>query len=350
MRARGRALTGHSPALVLSSHHAPDASAEAPRLDFVELAAAMGASVSYPPRDPGPLARVERRSGLAFAQALAARRGGADAALYLSLNEGLGLALASFDRGRVPHVMVAHNLLRPRMRLYEALSRSLRRIDRVVVLSRSHGDFLITHAGLAPERVAFLHDKVDDSFWAPPRVEPGDGIVLSVGRERRDYATLFEAVRPLAVATDVVAGSLWASADREPERVPGNVRLLSGLSFAALRERYEAAAVVVVPLLGGERYAAGVNAVMEAMAMGRALVVTDTPGIADYVSDGQTGRLVPAGDAAALRDVLSELLGDAAERRRLGANARAVIEEGRNLRGYVSALAQLSGEVRAERG
>ena len=84
--------------------------------------------------------------------------------------------------------------------------------------------------------------------------------------------------------------------------------------------------------------------------MGRALVVTDTPGIADYVADGQTGRLVPAGDVAALRDVLSELLGDEAERRRLGANARAVVEDGRNLEGYVSALSELAGEARAERG
>jgi glycosyltransferase involved in cell wall biosynthesis len=348
LRARGRAVAGHSPVLVLTSHHAPDAPVGTPRLDFVELAATLQAGVSFPPRDPGRFARLERRTGLAFRQAHAARRAGA-AALYVSLNEGLGLPLATFDRGRVPHVMVAHNLLRPRMRLYESASHSLRRIDRVVVLSRAHGEFLTTRAGVAAQRVSFLHDKVDHRFWAP-RAAPGSGSVLSVGRERRDYETLFEALRPLAVQADVVDGSLWARGDHEPRSDPGEVRFHRRISFERLRDLYASAAVVVVPLLGGEVYAAGVNAVMEAMAMGKALVVTDTPGIADYVTDGETGRLVPAGDVAALRDVLSELLGDDAERRRLGANARAVIDAGRNLDGYVIALAKLVGEVRAERG
>jgi len=48
--------------------------------------------------------------------------------------------------------------------------------------------------------------------------------------------------------------------------------------------------------------------IMEAMALGRPVISTDVGGISELVVDGETGRLVPAGDAerlaAAMRDVL----------------------------------------------
>ncbi len=334
---------------MLTSHRpSADLGLDAPRIDFVELTAALGASLSYPASESSRLARIARRSGLTFGQALRARRAGAGA--FLSLTEGVGLPLAMLDRGHTPHVMVAHNMLRPRMRLYTQLMRSLNRVDRVVVLSRSHAHFLRDELGVAPERIRFVHDKVDHRFWAP-RAAACDGTVLSVGRERRDYATLVEAVRPLGVATVIVAASLWSGAaagDLGPQL--DHVSCRGGLSFPELRDLYDRAAVVVVPLQGGQRYAAGVNTVMEAMAMGRALVVTDTPGIADYVVDAETARVVPAGDPPALRAVIAELLADEPQRRRLGDNARAVIEGGRNLDGYVSELARLVGESRAQRG
>jgi len=76
------------------------------------------------------------------------------------------------------------------------------------------------------------------------------------------------------------------------------------------------AALVVVPLRAGLQYAAGVNGVLKAMAMGKALIVFATPGIADYVEDRVTARLVPPGDTASLRGVVAELLADHEQARR----------------------------------
>jgi glycosyltransferase involved in cell wall biosynthesis len=340
-----RLSAGGPAALVLSSHRPPERlGLDAPRLDFVELAAALGASLSYPPQRLGPIGRIERRSGMSFSHALQARRE-RSTEVFVSLSEGVGLPLATLDRGATPHVMVAHNLLRPRMRAYSRLTRSLARVDRVVVLSRSQADFLRECQSVAPERIRFVHDKVDHRFWAAQGAST-DGSVVSVGRESRDYATLVAATRPLDVPTVIVAGSLWADAARAG--AGEHVSFRGGLSFPELRDLYDRAAVAVVPLHGGERFAAGVNAVMEAMAMGKALIVTDTPGIADYVADGETARVVPAGDPAALRDVIAELLGDEHQRRRLGEGARAVIDGGRNLDGYVAALVEIVDEVRLE--
>ena len=61
--------------------------------------------------------------------------------------------------------------------------------------------------------------------------------------------------------------------------------------------------------------------VLEAAACGTPAVVTDVPGLRDAVRDGETGLLVPPGEAAALARALGRVLGDAALRGRLAAGA-----------------------------
>lgn len=58
-------------------------------------------------------------------------------------------------------------------------------------------------------------------------------------------------------------------------------------------------------------------ALLEAMAAGLPVVATDVEGVAEVVTDGETGLVVPPGDADALTAALSRLLGDPSLRRRL---------------------------------
>lgn len=62
--------------------------------------------------------------------------------------------------------------------------------------------------------------------------------------------------------------------------------------------------------------------VMEAAASGTPSLASDSPGLRDSVLDGQTGYLVPHGDAALLARRMLELAGDPALVARLGAAAR----------------------------
>lgn len=63
--------------------------------------------------------------------------------------------------------------------------------------------------------------------------------------------------------------------------------------------------------------------VIEGMAQGLAVVTTPVGATEDIIEDGQTGLLVPPGDAAALREALARLLADPDLRLRLGGAARA---------------------------
>ena len=329
---------------VRRGHGAEAAVGLAPRIDYLELTSTLGAELLYAAGpEVGRVGGVEGRLGLDVRQAVAAARRGASA--FVSFSEGLALPLAFADAGRTPHVALVHHALRRRTRAFQRATGLLHHIDRIVVLARSQERYLRDQMKIAPERLRFVYDKVDHRFWVPGG-EPSDGTVLSVGAEARDYETLVAAVATLGVPTVVVAGSLWNDADRRfAADAPASVTVRSGLSFVALRELYDRAAVVVVPLQAGLRYAAGVNAVLEAMAMGKALVVSVTPGILDYVEDGLTARLVPPGDPSRLRAAVSELLGDQAQRAALGARARAVVDGGRNLDGFVHALAHTVHEL-----
>jgi len=71
------------------------------------------------------------------------------------------------------------------------------------------------------------------------------------------------------------------------------------------------ATVVVVPIQGGLERSAGQQTYLNAMALGKPVVVTDTPGATDYVEDGITGLIVPPGDAEALRGALEWVLDEA---------------------------------------
>ena len=62
--------------------------------------------------------------------------------------------------------------------------------------------------------------------------------------------------------------------------------------------------------------------VIEAAACGTPTVASDSPGLRESVRDGETGILVPHGDVEALKNSMSQLLGDAALREKMGAAAR----------------------------
>lgn len=68
-------------------------------------------------------------------------------------------------------------------------------------------------------------------------------------------------------------------------------------------------------------------AMLEAMAVGKAVVVSNVGGIPEAVTDGDNGLLVPARDVQALAAALSRLLSDEALRRRIGARASQTIAE-----------------------
>src|SRR5437879_271955 len=192
----------------------------------------------------------------------------------------------------------------------------------------------------------------------PPRPPPGTGAGPALAqtgaaarRERRDYGTLIEAVRGLDLVVTVAAASAWSRNDPLPDQtLPANV-VKRRLDYRGLRDLYDRSEFVVVPLQDVD-FQAGSLVMYEAMAMGKAVIATRTRAHrdGDIVRDGETGLLVPPGDPGALREAIVRLHTDPAAARRMGENARRVVEASLNHDTYVRRMLQIVRAVGDELG
>lgn len=104
------------------------------------------------------------------------------------------------------------------------------------------------------------------------------------------------------------------------KRFPGRVFVCPNVSDADQPAYYAAATVVVVPSLDAR--ACGSLSAAEAAAAGRAVVASRIGGVPEFVRDGETGWLVPPGDASRLAEALTRSCRDHSEASARGAAAR----------------------------
>jgi len=146
-----------------------------------------------------------------------------------------------------------------------------------------------------------------------------NGRVFAGGNSLRDHDAVIDAARLLpSVGVDLATGALN---DAQMARLPMNVNG-GAVPQAAYDEMMLNATVVVVALQARPDRSSGQTTYVNAMARGKALVVTDTPGVRDYLQDHETALIVPPRDPAAIACAVQRLLDDAQLRRELGARAR----------------------------
>ncbi len=79
-------------------------------------------------------------------------------------------------------------------------------------------------------------------------------------------------------------------------------------------------------------------ALLEGMALGRAIVASAVGGIPEMLEDGVSGCLVPPSDAPALAAAIAALLRDPARRTRVGAAARERLVTSFSLEGFAAGM------------
>lgn len=221
--------------------------------------------------------------------------------------------------GRRPTIVRTDPLLHaPRSRWRRSFVRAcLAAVDRLIVWApavaeRYHRAFGIPHARMVP--VHFHHTLQGHAL---PPARPGD-YLFSGGDSMRDYPTLLEAVRGLRLPVRIA--TRWQPPANQP--IPENVTLgpTSDIEFRAL---LAGARLVAFPLRTDSLRTSGQQSYLNAMALGRPVIVTDPHDAPYYIEDRRTGRIVPSGDAVALRTALDELLDSPEHARALGERGRA---------------------------
>lgn len=202
----------------------------------------------------------------------------------------------------------------------ERLIEVLRGAEDLWVLSRGQVEPLQELFGAHGPRITAVPFGVDAEFFAP-RPFPDRPRIVSIGNDRdRDPQTLFRALELVRVQRPEVEIAVQTSATGAPE----GVRVMERMSHRELRDLY-ATASVVATATRPNLHVSGMTVTLEALATGRPVVNTDTPGMSQYVADGETGHLVPVGDAEALAERLVALVDDPDHAAAMGAAGRAAV-------------------------
>ena len=326
---------------------------ESPRQDFVELARALDAEIlsfSDVPRGSAFTRFLSKYAGKAVALAWLAfwKKG----SFYFVTAENTAIPLAillKFRRG-VTLAMIGHRITTPQKSRVLRVLQLFNQIGVMLCYSRQQERFAHERLGVPTNQIRRIAFQVDERFFTPGEsAGPGRGVV-SVGRELRDYPTLFSALDNTEIPVTVVASSPWSKREDQTSgrRVPANVALRKGLSSVELRDLYRGAAVVVVPLMNVD-WPAGVTSLFEAQACGRPVVISASAGILDSIDPG-AAVTVPCGDTQALREAVQRLIADPAAAAAIARVGRESALRERTLDQFVARISEAcrAAEVRSQ--
>jgi glycosyltransferase involved in cell wall biosynthesis len=218
-------------------------------------------------------------------------------------------------------------------------------IDRFVIPSPRQFEYARDRMRLPAQKLVQVPWPVDARFWRPFPSEGPPGI-CAVGAEMRDWETFLEALRPLEIPCHIAAGN----PRREGTQIAGlplPAHVTVGYrSMPELRELYARSRFVVVPLLPTDSDQ-GITSCLEAMAMGRAVICTDTDGQIGVLEDGVNSVLVPARDPVALRAAIERLWANPELCALLGAAGRRLVEERYGLDTVIPQLVAVFADAQA---
>jgi glycosyltransferase involved in cell wall biosynthesis len=250
--------------------------------------------------------------------------------------------------------MIVHVLSEPKKTVFLDWLGVQSTIDRFITYSRWQQRFIADRWKLSRDRVLWTPFMVDQQFFAPKRVTPNSSVrpqICAVGLERRDYETLLRAVEGLDVHVVIAAASPWSKSTEgvAARTIPRNVTVRKFTQYE-LRQLYADCCFMVMPL-ENVKFQAGVTAILECLAVGKAVICSRALGQTDVVVEGENGLYVPPGDPSTLGTAIRRLLSCPEEAVRLGANGRKLIERQMNLDLYVQRLAGFLHEaIRNEGG
>ena len=274
-------------------------------------------------------------------------KGKYDAVVSWAESYGLLFALLlKMTRSRVPHVALFSWISKPKKARFLRLVHS--HISRIVLWSTVQMEFAERSLGIPRSKLFLTRWGVDHLFWRPITAEID--MICSAGREMRDYATLIEALEPLDIRCHIAAYRVQGKKDKWFEHLTAAKSLPSHItvgskSVTEMRQTYARSLFVVIPLLPEADTDNGVTVITEAMAMGKAVICSQTAGQVDVIQNGRTGIFVPPGNPLLLREAIKYLWANPDVAREMGREGRKYVEETQTLDRFVNDIKSVVEDV-----
>ncbi len=226
-----------------------------------------------------------------------------------------------------------------------------RAADRVICISRAVHGFMAARK-LPQDRLVVIPYGMDAPPADPSRRDairrefgagPDDLVIGTMGRleEQKGQSDLIDAMAHLPSARLVLVGRGSLDAPLRARAAPLGPRV----HFAGFRTDVAAVMAAFDIFALPSRWEGFGLVLLEAMAQGLPIVGSAAGSIPEIVVEGETGLLVPPGDAAALGRALASLAADPARARSLGAAGRRRLDTVYGLRRMIDAYTRLYREL-----
>lgn len=190
-----------------------------------------------------------------------------------------------------------------------AIAWCLKGITGVISASTGEVDLLRRQFPTHATKFLYLRYSAPTGLWRGANnaesVDETEPIVFSGGVANRDFETVIRAVSKLKCRAILVVHS----ASVLPCNLPANIEVHERIppwEFARLLGK----ATCVVVALRDPNVASGLMVIMQALELGKPLIVTAFNGIENYVTDGEHALYVRVGDVEDLKDKIDRLLSD----------------------------------------
>jgi glycosyltransferase involved in cell wall biosynthesis len=202
--------------------------------------------------------------------------------------------------------------------------RLLAAID-VFIFIHKDVDGYVQNYAIPRSRCRYVPFKANNFDLAEKVIGKDGDYVVALGASQRDYRLLVDSVRGSAIPLKIILPEASIKAHRAHigyDVLPENVHHVKAPVDRLAWSRYLAESrVVVIPIIPGTIQPAGISVYLEAMVLGKPVVITrgaSTEGILDE----DLAVLVPPGDVQALRQAVISVWNDGVLRQRLSENGR----------------------------
>ncbi|MCI0550786.1 MAG: glycosyltransferase family 4 protein [Anaerolineae bacterium] len=272
--------------------------------------------------------------------------------VVISMSERVAVPLGMVLNHNVKHIPILINTGARQWRLLIKLLNLRKRWAHIVTYSQAEADALQRELSLGPDTISKIWTYADTEFFKPTgdvAVDTVTPFIMSQGLAKRDYPTLIRAMQKLPhVTCHISAVSAWDDfkAGYEGMEIPSNVILASYNHPSAIKTAFEKCRFVVIPLQADAgMWSAGSTSVVQAEAMGRPVVVTRLPGVAEYIKDGETGLLVKPNDPDAMAEAIDKLWQNPERATEMGKSAQQWVYENFTLQNWVDQFSSLITKV-----
>lgn len=222
---------------------------------------------------------------------------------------------------------------------------------RVMCLSRKIRTQLTVVFGVPTERIRVLEWGPDLEFYGSALTELNtqEASVVSIGKTRRDHDTLVAAFKDSTTPLTIVG--------TPPSQLPSSPTIKVVPAYEDSRHVpyrevlgiYRHARIVAIPLIKTGSMA-GLTSLLDAMALGKPVIMTRNPWIDIDIEAEGIGLWIAPGDVAGWRRAVRELVSDAGRCRQMGQRARALVETRYNIQNFTAQLANALTDALVGRG